>query len=92
MAEPREPDQAAWIVVVPDDEWTSSGLADLYDEVVDRENGKVDHILAVHSLNPKGMAAHTAVYGSAMSGSASLRKVERELIALVVSLENHCHY
>jgi len=27
-----------------------------------------------------------------MAGTPSLRKVERELIALVVSLENHCHY
>jgi AhpD family alkylhydroperoxidase len=27
-----------------------------------------------------------------MSGTATLRKVERELVALVVSLENHCHY
>jgi len=27
-----------------------------------------------------------------MAGTQSLRKVERELIALVVSLENECHY
>ena len=26
-----------------------------------------------------------------MAGTATLRKVERELIALVVSLTNHCH-
>jgi len=52
----------------------------------------VDHIMAVHSLNPPGMAAHQSVYSSAMAGTPSLRKAERELIALVVSLENHCHY
>ncbi|NOX30910.1 MAG: hypothetical protein GXP35_12810 [Actinobacteria bacterium] len=38
------------------------------------------------------MAAHLAVYESAMAGTKSLRKVEREMIALVVSLENNCHY
>jgi len=27
-----------------------------------------------------------------MAGTATLRKVEREIIALVVSLENDCHY
>jgi AhpD family alkylhydroperoxidase len=27
-----------------------------------------------------------------MAGTGSLRKVDREMIALVVSLENHCHY
>ena len=48
--------------------------------------------MAIHSLNPAGMAAHDGLYRSAMAGTGSLRKVERELIALVVSLENHCHY
>ena len=47
---------------------------------------------SVHSLNPRGLAAHQGLYASAMAGTATLRKVERELIALVVSLENHCHY
>lgn len=81
----------AWISVVPDDEW-AGGLAPLYDDVVDREHGKVDNILAIHSLNPKALAAHNALYSSAMSGTGTLRKVERELIAYVVSLENSCHY
>ena len=48
--------------------------------------------MAVHSLNPAGLAAHDGLYRSAMSGTGTLRKVERELVALVVSLENHCHY
>ena len=46
----------------------------------------------MHSLNPRSMAAHQGLYESAMAGTATLRKVERELIALVVSLENDCHY
>lgn len=82
----------AHIEVVPDDEWTSDGLSELYPQVVDATYGRVDNIIAVHSLNPAGMAAHQQLYVSAMSGTATLRKVERELIALVVSLENHCHY
>lgn len=82
---------AAWIETVPDDEWDGE-LAELHAAVVDRDNGRVDHIMAIHSLNPRAMAAHQAVYTSAMAGTATLRKVERELIALVVSLENHCHY
>lgn len=81
----------AWIDMVPDDEWTGE-LAPLREAVVDRDHGRVDHIMAIHSLNPRGLAAHSALYTSAMAGTGSLRKVERELIALVVSLENHCHY
>ena len=48
--------------------------------------------MSIHSLNPRGLAAHDAVYRSAMAGTRSLRKVERELVALVVSVENDCHY
>ncbi len=81
----------AWIERLPDDEWTGE-LADLRDSVVDPTHGRVDEIMAIHSLNPRGLAAHDQLYRSAMAGTGSLRKVERELIALVVSLENHCHY
>lgn len=81
----------AWIETVPDDEWEGE-LAALHGEVVDREHHRVDHIMAIHSLNPRGLAAHSALYSSAMAGTATLRKVERELVAFVVSLENQCHY
>lgn len=83
----------AWISNVPDEQWAGTAeLAELYDDVVDRNHGRVDHIMAIHSLNPNGLAAHDGLYRSAMAGTSSLRKVERELVALVVSLENHCHY
>lgn len=79
------------IQVIPDDEW-SDELADLYPQVVDPTYERVDNIIAVHSLNPRGLAAHQSLYVSAMASTKTLRKVEREMIALVVSLENHCHY
>ena len=81
----------ARIEVVPDDSWDGA-LGEIYPRVVDPAYGRVDNIFAVHSLNPRGMWAHLALYESAMAGTATLRKVERELIALVVSLENDCHY
>lgn len=83
----------AWIDRVPDSEWPQTpGLGEQYESVVDATYGRVDEILAIHSLNPAGLAAHNGLYASAMRGTKTLRKVERELIALVVSLENHCHY
>lgn len=83
----------SWIAQVPDEQWGSDPkLADLHPQVVDPQSGKVDHIMSIHSLNPDGLAAHNALYLSAMSGTATLRKVERELIAYVVSKENKCHY
>ena len=70
----------SWIRTVPDDQWVGE-LEPLH-----------DHIMAVHSINPRGLAAHDGLYRSAMAGTGTLRKVERELIAYVVSLENDCHY
>jgi alkylhydroperoxidase family enzyme len=83
----------AWINGVPDSEWPNTpGLAEQYDSVVDSDYGRIDEIMAIHSLNPAGLAAHNSLYTSAMTGTKTLRKKERELIALVVSLENQCHY
>ena len=75
----------AWILTVPDGDWVDGGGSLPV-------HSRVDHIMAVHSLNPRGLSAHLGLYTSAMAGTSTLRKVERELIALVVSLENHCHY
>lgn len=81
----------AWIEVVPDDAWEGE-LAALRPRVVDPETGRVDAIMAVHSLDPRSLTAHDALYRAAMAGTRSLRKVDRELIALVVSKLNRCHY
>ena len=81
----------AWIWTIREDEWHGA-LVDLYAGVVDRTAGRVDNIMQIHSLNPAAMAAHNALYLSAMAGTGSLRKVERELIALLVSSINKCHY
>jgi len=48
--------------------------------------------MQIHSLNRRALVAHQALYESAMAGTETLRKVERELIALVVSAYNDCHY
>ena len=81
----------AWIETLREDEWTGE-LAELYDRVADKDAGRVDNIMQIHSLNPRALAAHDVLYRSAMAGTATLRKVERELIALTVSTLNDCHY
>lgn len=81
----------AWIQTIREDRWEGD-LAELRSVVGDAAAGRVDNIMQIHSLNPSAMAAHDALYRSAMAGTASLRKVERELIALVVSKLNDCHY
>jgi alkylhydroperoxidase family enzyme len=81
----------AWIETPREDQWEGD-LADLYGQLADRQYDRVDNIFQIHALKPQAMEAHNTLYASAMSGTASLRKVERELIALIVSGINECHY
>lgn len=81
----------AWIRVIAEDAAVGR-LADVYRTLVDPDSGRVDNILKIHSLNFDGLSAHVALYRSAMAGTAGLPKCEREMIALVVSGLNGCHY
>ncbi|MFT5048789.1 MAG: alkylhydroperoxidase family enzyme [Chlamydiales bacterium] len=82
----------AWIDIIKEGSAEAGPLADLHARSVDPVSGRVDDILRVHSLHPEGWSAHLALYGAVMGGTPGLRKVERELIALVVSRQNGCHY
>ena len=81
----------SWIDVIDDSYWDGD-LGALRERVADPKTGRVDHIMSIHSLNPRSLDAHDTLYRSAMRGTATLRKVDRELIALVVSATNECHY
>ena len=81
----------AWIRTIPEDDAEES-LKDLYERVRDPISGELDHILQVHSLHPAGLQAHYDLYSAVMRGTATLRGAEREMIAVVVSQLNACHY
>ena len=81
----------AYIQMV-DEEEAEGRLAELYARILEPGVGKVDEVLKIHSLHPDGLAAHLAVYRAAMASTPGLRKVDRELIAFVVSQINECHY
>lgn len=84
--------QNAWIPIRDDREWSDGELAELRPEVVDPAYGRVDNIMAIHSLDAGSLRAHLQLYRQAMKGTATLRKVDREMIALTVSTINECHY
>ena len=81
----------AWIRVIDESE-APGPLAKLYAALLDPEFERVDNILKIHSLHPAGLRAHVQLYRTAMHGSDGLPKVDRELIAYVVSGLNECHY
>ena len=80
-----------WISTISDSEATGK-LARLYDRVRDPETGGLDHIMQVHALHPEGLDSHFMLYRSVMRGTDTLPKVDREMLALVVSQINGCRY
>jgi alkylhydroperoxidase family enzyme len=81
----------AWIETVAEAD-ADDELGELYERVRDPVSDRLDHIMMVHSLHPAGMQAHFDLYTAVMRATAGLRGAEREMIALVVSQLNACHY
>ena len=56
------------------------------------KRGKISNIMSVHSLNPGSMKYHMDLYVHLMFGSSPLSRVDREFIAVLVSIFNNCTY
>lgn len=81
----------AWIKVIQEDEATGR-LKQLYEKYYDKSWGGVDNILKIHSLNVKSLETHFNLYAHLMRGRSDLSRAQREMIAVVSSVVNHCHY
>jgi alkylhydroperoxidase family enzyme len=80
----------AWIKVIAEAEAEGS-LAEQYSQLIEPWGG-VDNILKIHSLNPASLAAHVLLYKTLMYGKSPLTRPQREMIAVVASVANRCHY
>jgi uncharacterized peroxidase-related enzyme len=73
-------------------EHEASGLlAEEYEAGVKRA-GKVFNIVKAMSLRPAVLRRSMQLYREVMFGTSGLSRVERELLAVVVSRANDCHY
>ncbi len=54
--------------------------------------GIVPNVLLAYSFDEKKLRAFTDMYNDLMLGESGLTKLEREMIAVVVSSVNHCYY
>jgi alkylhydroperoxidase family enzyme len=84
-------DSDAWIHMVTEDE-AEGELKETYEKLKDPNTGQVDHILRIHGLNPPTLDAHFLLYKTVMFGKSRIRRPDREVIAVVVSKLNECHY
>jgi alkylhydroperoxidase family enzyme len=62
-----------------------------YDAAIGRA-GKVFNIVKAMSLNPAVLNAAMGLYRAIMFGPSELSRADRELLAVVVSNANDCHY
>ena len=81
----------AWIDVIDEDDATGV-LKQHYEKMCEPETGEVDNILKIHSLNPRSLRSHFDLYVTLMRGRSPLSRAQREMIGVVVSSINQCHY
>lgn len=79
-----------WIRQVPVAEATGL-LKTEFDAAIARA-GKVFNIVHVMSVNPPVLRDMIGLYKTVMHGASPLTRLQRELLATVVSAEIACHY
>ena len=63
-----------------------------YLNIVNEKVGFIPNVLAAFAKFPKQFDGFTKLYNALMLGESGLTKLEREMIAVTVSSENHCFY
>ena len=66
-------------------------LKEIYDNIIS-SRGKIAEVHKVQSLNPASIVNHMDLYMTIMFGKSPLKRVQREMIAVVVSKGNNCEY
>jgi uncharacterized peroxidase-related enzyme len=80
-----------WIRTVPPEQ-AAGLLRQIYDSAI-RRAGRVFNVVRLQSLRPKVLHASTQLYLELMHApEGTLTRAQREMIAVVVSATNGCHY
>lgn len=79
-----------WIKTISDQE--ARGRLASFFEAARKRAGRVYNIVRSMSLNPPTLEASMSLYRSAMFGKSPLSRAQREMLAVVVSVRNKCHY
>ena len=80
----------AWIKYIKEKEATGK-LKKYYDHIK-RTRGKIANIHKAQSLNPDALKAHLDLYLALMFRKSGLTRIQREMIATIVSATNNCDY
>lgn len=66
-------------------------LKAIYDNLI-ATRGKLADVHTIQSLNPATIVSHMALYKDIMFGKSPLKRYQREMIAVIVSVANQCEY
>jgi uncharacterized peroxidase-related enzyme len=80
----------SWLRMPPEGD-APDGVQALFDKASEKL-GFVPNVLRVYALRPRHLELWNAFYDELMRGESSLTRVQREMIAVVVSTINRCHY
>jgi alkylhydroperoxidase family enzyme len=80
----------SWIETVHPNE-AQGLLKELYDAAI-RRAGRVFGIVRIMSPDPPVLRASMNLYRAVMFGESAISRAQRELLAVVVSKTNGCHY
>jgi uncharacterized peroxidase-related enzyme len=76
-------------IIQPED--AQGELKEIYTNI-EKTRGKIAEVHKIQSLNPKSIVNHMDLYLTLLYGKSPLRRVTREMIAVVVSKGNECEY
>ncbi len=79
-----------WIKEIYLDEAT--GLLKRQLEAAIKRAGRIWNIVQVMSINEMALKDSIRFYQTVMMGESPLTRSQREMLAVVVSVENNCHY
>ena len=85
-----QPDHVS-IYDLPDPSELDEDMA-AYFAVCEEKLGMVPNVLRTYSANQDKLRAFAAMYNTLMLGDSKLSKLEREMVAVVVSSANRCFY
>jgi len=68
-------------------DYTTEEMIPTADRVPDQDN-----IIRIHGIHSQTMRQHYELYKELMYGKGPLSRIQREMIAVVVSAENRCRY
>lgn len=70
---------------------SSGELRGIYDHLI-TTRGKLADVHMIQSLNPATVLSHMNLYKDIMFGQSPLKRYQREMISVVVSVANQCEY